>query len=78
MLCIVSEWWCGCWVDDSGVVVEMVFDDIMLYGGGELLCCYVELCLVVFDWEIVVVCMVVLYVLFVVVCELSGVWFVFV
>ncbi|MBP0605848.1 MULTISPECIES: CHAD domain-containing protein [Burkholderia] len=71
---IVSERRRGRWADDSGVVVEMTLDDIMLHGGGEPPRRYVELRLAAPDWETVAARTAALHALFAAARELSGAW----
>ncbi|RQV13802.1 CHAD domain-containing protein [Burkholderia cenocepacia] len=71
---IVSERRRGRWADDSGVVVEMTLDDIMLHGGGEPPRRYVELRLAAPDWEAVAARTAALHALFAAARELSGAW----
>ncbi|UXU90483.1 CHAD domain-containing protein [Burkholderia sp. S-53] len=71
---IVSERRRGRWADDSGVVVEMTLDDVILYGGGEPPRRYVELRLTAPDWETFAARTAALHALFAAARELSGAW----
>jgi len=71
---LVSERRRGRWADDSGVVVEMTLDDIMLHGGGEPPRRHVELRLAAPDWETVAARTAALHALFAAARELSGAW----
>lgn len=71
---LVSERRRGRWADDSGVVVEMTLDDVILYGGGEPPRRYVELRLTAPDWETLAARTAALHALFAAARELSGAW----
>ncbi|WP_423762512.1 CHAD domain-containing protein [Burkholderia sp. NLJ2] len=71
---LVSERRRGRWADDSGVVVEMTLDDVILYGGGEPPRRYVELRLAAPDWETLAARTAALHALFAAARELSGAW----
>ncbi|HKT64458.1 MAG TPA: CHAD domain-containing protein [Burkholderia sp.] len=71
---LVSERRRGRWADDSGVVVEMTLDDIILHGGTEPPRRQVELRLAAPDWETVDARTAALHALFAAARELSGAW----
>ncbi|RQZ41334.1 CHAD domain-containing protein [Burkholderia sp. Bp9090] len=71
---LVSERRRGRWADDSGVVVEMTLDDIILHRGTEPPCRHVELRLAAPDWETVAARTAALRALFAAARELSGAW----
>jgi CHAD domain-containing protein len=71
---LVSERRRGRWADDSGVVVEMTLDDIMLDGGAEPPRRHVELRLAAPDWETGAARAAALRALFAAARELSGAW----
>jgi len=71
---LVTERRRGRWADDSGVVVEMTLDDVMLHGGAELPRRHVELRLAAPDWETVPARTAALHALFAAARELSGAW----
>ncbi|MBR8330870.1 CHAD domain-containing protein [Burkholderia ambifaria] len=71
---LVAERRRGRWADDSGVVVEMTLDDVMLHGGAELPRRHVELRLAAPDWETVPARTAALHALFAAARELSGAW----
>ena len=71
---LVSERRRGRWADDSGVVVEMTLDDIILHGGTEPPRRQVELRLAAPDWETVAARTAALHALFAAARELSGAW----
>ncbi|WP_321819219.1 MULTISPECIES: CHAD domain-containing protein [unclassified Burkholderia] len=71
---LVSERRRGRWADDSGVVVEMTLDDIILHRGTEPPRRQVELRLAAPDWETVAARTAALRALFAAARELSGAW----
>ncbi|RQS55238.1 CHAD domain-containing protein [Burkholderia sp. Bp8984] len=71
---LVSERRRGRWADDSGVVVEMTLDDIILHRGTEPPRRHVELRLAAPDWETVAARTAALRALFAAARELSGAW----
>ncbi|WP_321807693.1 CHAD domain-containing protein [Burkholderia sp. BCC1993] len=71
---LVSERRRGRWADDSGVVVEMTLDDIILHRGIEPPRRQVELRLAAPDWETVAARTAALRALFAAARELSGAW----
>ncbi|MGR3906054.1 CHAD domain-containing protein [Burkholderia sp. SR8] len=71
---LVSERRRGRWADDSGVVVEMTLDDVMLDGGAEPPRRHVELRLAAPDWETDAARAAALRALFAAARELSGAW----
>ncbi|CAG9270754.1 Adenylate cyclase [Burkholderia cepacia] len=71
---LVSERRRGRWADDSGVVVEMTLDDVMLHRGDEPPRRYVELRLAAPDWETLAARTAALHALFAAARELSGAW----
>ncbi|AKM02052.1 CHAD domain-containing protein [Burkholderia pyrrocinia] len=71
---LVSERRRGRWADDSGVVVEMTLDDVIVYGGGEPPRRCVELRLAAPDWETLAARTAALHALFAAARELSGAW----
>ncbi|RQR84112.1 MULTISPECIES: CHAD domain-containing protein [unclassified Burkholderia] len=71
---LVSERRRGRWADDSGVVVEMTLDDIILHRGTEPPRRHVELRLAAPDWDTVAARTAALRALFAAARELSGAW----